>query len=124
MYTPIPPSSSSSSDSKLGLFLVLDHSDNTYNLQNLVSTKKFKVNIKRIYLFHFDEERINPKEVTAHDSDEFIVESILSHTEDFKKKNTLSFYVRWLGYTEDTWEPWKNVMRVEKLHTYLRSKVL
>ena len=104
-------------------FLVLVHEDNTYNLQNLVSRKEFKVNIKRIYLFHFDEERVNPQEVAMHDSNEFIVESILSHTGDFKKQNTLSFQVRWLGYTpaEDTWEPWKNVMHVKKLHTYLRS---
>ena len=108
---------------KLGPFLVLAHDKNTYTLQNLVSKKEFRVNIKRIHPFHFDEERVNPQEVAAHDSDEFIVESILSHTGDFKKKNSLSFQVRWLGYTpvEDTWEPWKNVMHVEKLHTYLRS---
>ena len=76
-----------------------------------------------IHPFHFDEERVNPQEDAAHDSDEFIVESILRYKGDFKKKNTLSFQVRWLGYTpaDDTWEPWKNVMHVEKLHTYLRS---
>ena len=81
------------------------------------------MNVKRIDPFHFNDERINPQEVAAHDSDEFIVESILGHTGDFKKKNSLSFHVRWLGYTpaDDTWEPWKNVMHVQKLHTYLRS---
>ena len=103
--------------------MVLDHEENTYNLRNLVSKNEFRVNIKWIHPFHFDEERVNPQEVAAHDSDEFIIESILSHTGDFKKKNSLSFQVRWLGYTpaEDTWEPWKNVMHAEKLQTYLRS---
>ena len=106
---------------KLGPFLVL--TDNTNNLQNLDSMKEFEVNIKRIHPFHFDEERVNPQEIASHDSDEFIVESILSHTGDFKKKNSLLFHVCWLRNTpaEDTWEPWKNVMHVEKVHTYLRS---
>ena len=71
---------------KLGPFLFLDHEDNTYNLQNLVSKKKFKVNITRIHPFHFEKQRVNPQEVAAHYSDEFIVASILSHTGDFKKK--------------------------------------
>ena len=106
---------------KLGPFLVLDHEDNTYNLQNLVSKKKFKVNIIRIHPFHFEKQRVNPQEAAAHYSDEFIVASILSHTGDFK--STLSFQVHWLDYTpaEDTGEPLKNVMHVEKLQTYLRS---
>ena len=67
---------------KLDPFLVLGHTDNTYNLQNLVSKKEISVNVKRIHPFHFDEERVNPQEVAAHDSDEFIVESILGHTGD------------------------------------------
>ena len=69
---------------KFGPFLVLWYTDDTYDLQNLVSKKKFRVNIKRT---HPDEKRVNPQEVASRDSDEFIVESILGHTFDFKKKN-------------------------------------
>ena len=56
----------------------------------------------------------------AHVSDEFIVESILGHTGDFKKKNSFIFHVRWLGYTPkvDTWEPWKNVMQIAHLSLF------
>ena len=102
---------------------MLGNHDNTYSLQNLVSKKDFKVNINRIHPFLFDTERVNPQDVAAHDVDEYIVEAILSHSGDFKKKNSLLFQVRWLGYApkDDTWEPWKNVMHVDKLHTYLRS---
>jgi hypothetical protein len=77
-----------------------------------------------MHQFHFDPDRTNPQEVAAHDEDEFIVEAILSHEGDFKKKSTLWFTVRWLGYGPefDSREPWKNVMHVDKLHDYLRSQ--
>ena len=36
---------------KLDPFLVLGHTDNTYNLQNLVSNKEVRVNVKGFILF-------------------------------------------------------------------------
>ena len=102
---------------------MLSHEDNTYLLQNLVNKKEFWVNIHRMHPFYFDEKRTNPQEVVAHDKEEFIVEAIMAHRGDLTKRSTLEFQVRWLGYTPeyDTWEPWKNVMHVDKLHEYLRS---
>jgi hypothetical protein len=108
---------------RLGPFLVLGHTDNTYSLQNLISKKEFKVNIHRMYPFHFDPDRVNPQDVAAHDDEEFLVESVLAHRGNLSKKTTLEFQIRWLGYSpsDDTWEPWKNVMHLDKLHDYLRS---
>ena len=102
---------------------MLDHVDSTYHLQNLVSKKDFKANIHRLHLFYFDPNKVNPQEVAVHDDEEFIVESILSHQGDLTEKTSLTFKVRWLGYTADfdSWEPWRNVIHVDKLHEYLIS---
>jgi hypothetical protein len=108
---------------RTGPFLVIDHEDSTYRLENLVTKNQFRVNIHRMHPFHFDPDRVNPQEVAAQDVDEFIVETIVSHEGDFKKKGSLKFKVRWLGYgpEHDSDEPWKNVMYVDKLHEYLRA---
>ena len=86
---------------RIGPFLVLGHTGNAYTLRNLVSQKEFKVNIHRICPFNFDEERVDPQEVAAHDDEEFVVESVLEHKGDFSKKNTLVFKIRWLGYAQE-----------------------
>jgi hypothetical protein len=91
---------------------------------NLVNKKEFRVNIHRMHPFYFDATRVDPQEVAAHDEEEFIVESILGHRGDFHKKSSLEFLVRWLGYEPefDSWEPWKSLMHVDKLHEYLRAQ--
>jgi hypothetical protein len=110
---------------RIGPFLVIGCvRDNTYKLQNLINKKEFIVNIHRMHKFHFDHRHVNPQEVAAHDDEEFLVEAVLEHKGDFHKKSTLEFKVRWLGYDQsyDTWEPWKNLMHVDKLHEYLRTQ--
>jgi hypothetical protein len=108
---------------KAGPYKVVGHEFNTYTLFNLVSKKEFRVNIKRLHPFFFDENRVNPQEVAAFDEEEFLVESIMDHRGNFNQKGTLEFKVRWLGYapSEDTWEPWRSIMHVDKLHEYLIS---
>ena len=66
----------------------------------------FKANIHRLHPFYFDPKKVIPQEVAAHD-EEFIVGSIMSHQGDLTKKASLTFKVRWLGYTADfdSWEP-------------------
>ena len=63
--------------------------------------------------FLFDPLRTDPQKVATHDVDEFHIEMILSHRGRFK--------VRWSGLDAsfDTWEPWKNLRNVDKLHDYL-----
>ena len=45
----------------------------------------------------------------------------MSHIGDFKRKSTLQFLVKWLGYdeSENTYEPWKQLRNTEQLHAYL-----
>jgi hypothetical protein len=80
---------------RMGPFLVLENiRTNSYKLQNLVTKKEFVVNIHRMHPFYFDEKKVDPQEVAAHDAEEFLVESILSHRGGFNKKSTLEFQVR------------------------------
>ena len=70
----------------------------------------------------FDPNRADLQKVASHDVDEFHIEMILSHRGRFTNKHKLEFKVRWTGFDEsfDTWEPWKNLKDVDKLHDYLR----
>ena len=58
------------------------------------------------------------------DNESFIVERILSHKGSFTKKKHVQIEVKWEGYPEPTWEPWKNVMYSAPLHDYLREHKL
>ena len=69
----------------------------TLIIQKSDSKTDFKENIHRFNPFYFDPDKVNPQEVAAHDDEEFIVESILSHQGDLTKKASLMFKVRWLG---------------------------
>ena len=34
----------------------------------------------------------------------------------------MRFKIKWLGYNAPTWEPFKNMAHVEKVHKYLKAK--
>ncbi len=52
-------------------------------------------------------------------TDMYLVEEILSHKGNFTKKNSLTFEVKWMGYSNTSWEPWSNVRDNVKVHEYL-----
>ena len=57
------------------------------------------------------------------DREEYLVEEILAHRGDPKRKTSLEFLVKWKGYTDEnnSWEPWNNLKDNSFLHDYLRS---
>ena len=63
------------------------------------------------------------RDIAIRDHHEYLVDSVLEHTGNPKRKSEMSFKVRWTGYSEehDSWEPWKNIRLVDKLHEYLRD---
>jgi hypothetical protein len=66
--------------------------------------------------------RVNPRDIALKDtSDQYVVESILKHKGELKRKGTVPFLVKWEGYDEPAWEPWKNVRDNEHLHAYLKN---
>ena len=92
---------------------MIGNNGNSYILLNLITTKEFFVT------FYFDANRVNPQSVVAHDSNEFIVESVLKHEENLKQKKSLLFKVRWLDYdaSHDTCEPWKNLHSIDEFYS-------
>ena len=55
------------------------------------------------------------------DKEEYTVEKILNHEGKPELKSSMKFLVKWKGYDDkhNTWEPWKSVRLVDKLHEYL-----
>ena len=98
-----------------------------YSLQNLINGETRDVHVSRIRPFLSSDTSLdNMRAVAIRDHHEYVVEKILEHTGDPKRRSTLEFKVRWQGYSEehDSWEPWKNLRLVDKLHDYLRENNL
>jgi hypothetical protein len=109
---------------KRGPYRVVNNVGTRYTLLDLVTNKHEDVLIHRLHPFIYDEANIDPKNVAARDNDEYTVKQILQHEGDPKHKGTMKFLVHWQGYddpTEHTWESWKNLRLVDKLHDYLKA---
>ena len=104
-----------------GPLKVVGHVGQTYTCLNLVNNKLEDFNINFLRPFDYDVERIDPYDVALRDNQDFHIESVDAHKGDPNRVSTLTFRVKWVGYDEPTWEPWKNVYKVGALHEYLRN---
>jgi len=106
-----------------GPYQVIRRIDNDLVIQDLLNGKEITTHISNVKEFQFDSDRTIPKEVALHSSEEFHIERILEHLGDKTRRGTLSFKVRWSGYSpdDDTWEPYENLRDSEQLHDYLRA---
>ena len=64
-----------------------------------------------------------PIEVAQQNEKEFMVRDIIAHRADHNRISSMEFLVRWTGYdaSSNSWEPYKALMHVDKLHEYLRE---
>jgi hypothetical protein len=100
---------------------------NTYTLLNLVTRKDETIHVTDLRPFHYDPNHVDPVDVARKDiTSTFVVERIIEHVGDEKRKSSLDFRVRWQGYDEehDLWLPYAEVRDVEATHIYLRDKGL
>ena len=97
-----------------------------YTIEDLVSGKRITTHIHNLRPFNYDPDRTSPLTVTQHNEQEFVVESIISHRGNRNKRSAMEFKVRWAGFGEscDTWEPYKALLHVDKLHDYLRTHAM
>jgi hypothetical protein len=109
-----------------GPMRVVSNDLSEYTLLDLVTHKEKKYHLKNIKPFYFDPSRVDPTEIARRDYLEFFIEEILDMDGNIKSLNSLTFYVKWLNYPQDsnTWEPWKHVRKAEKLHLFLIQKNL
>ena len=110
-----------------GPMQVVKREGNNYYLRNLVTkTLETKV-VHLLKKYHFDPQKTNPEEAALADYNQYwVVEEIVNHKGVFKKKSSLSFEVKWLGFdsSQNTWESWEYMRANTKLHEYLRKKGL
>jgi hypothetical protein len=104
----------------------MEKTDSIYIIEDLVSGKRITTHIHNLRPFIYDPIRTNPLTVAQHNEQEFIVESILGHRGNRNRRSTLQFNVRWSGFDDssDSWEPYKALMHVDKLHDYLRANAM
>ena len=123
LYTPPMGRSNKLLPKHRGPYQVIGHEQSVYIIEDLIRGKKIKTHIHNLRPFIFDPPRVNPIDVAQQNEQEFVVEEIIGHRGDHHKRSTMEFLVRWNGYDEssNSWEPYKALMHVDKLHDYLRE---
>ena len=106
-----------------GPYQVIERSTSIYTIESLVDGKRSTTHIHNLRPFNYDPARASPPLVAQHNEQEFVVDSIHGHRGDRTRRSTMEFKVRWTGFGEscDTWEPYKALLHVDKLHEYLRT---
>jgi len=105
-----------------GPYQVVSRDGNTYRLRDITQSNTYiDRNVMDIIEYHHDEHNLSPKEVAAAEKQEYVVEEIVSHTGSIRDVKNMKFQVRWAGYdsSEDTFEPWENLVDNVYLHRYL-----
>jgi hypothetical protein len=105
-----------------GPLRVVNFMGSTYTLQDLVTLKLEDVHVSRLKPFEYDADRVDPTEVALSDKQAFLIERVIAHRGNVQRKSSLEFKVKWQGYEDPTWEPWKNLRNTDQLHQYLKSK--
>ncbi len=83
-----------------GPMRVVDKDGAIYHVRDLTTNKVESVHVSRLSLFHYDATRTSPADAAHADRQEFTIETILNHRGDKKKRSTLEFEVKWLGYPD------------------------
>ena len=82
-----------------------------------------EIHVHNLRPFLFNPGEVNPIEVAQQNEQEFMVRDIIAHRGDHHRRSSMEFLVRWTGYdaSSNSWEPYKTLMHVDKLHEYLRE---
>ena len=101
-----------------GPLRVLANTGPHYKLLDMVDNKVETHHVKHLKPYHVDA-KVNPEPVT-------VVQSIICHIGDPKRKTGMDFLVRWEGYDDshNLWLPWNSLRNNSVLHEYLQSKGL
>ena len=87
--------------------------------QDLTTLRPHRFHVSRLKRFEA-EMTDDPAALAAADKDEFIVEEIIDHRGNSRRRADMQFRVRWLGYgpEEDLWLPYREVRELETLDRY------
>ncbi len=109
-----------------GPMRVIKFKGSTYTVQDLVTNKEEDYHVTQLKAFKYDVMEVDPVEIARKEQDEFVVEKVLEHRGNPKRRKTLQFLIQWLGYdqSENSWQSWENVKNNEVLNRYLYSNQL
>jgi hypothetical protein len=109
-----------------GPMRVIASKKNTYTLQDLVTNKEYEYHVTQLKTFQYDRNETDPVDIARKEAQEFVVDQVLQHRGDPKKRSTLEFLIKWEGYDDsnNSWEPWANVKDNIKLNNYLYTHKL
>jgi hypothetical protein len=91
---------------------------NVYTILNLITKKQCMVDVTHLKPFYHDPNYTTPLNIAVKDTDEYVVEDIISH--NISDPTNTQWLVRWAGYeaSDDSWEPLSNIKDVEVFHDY------
>ena len=104
-----------------GPYQVMEKTDSIYVIEDLVSGKRTTIHIHNLRPFNYNPAYTSPLTIAQHNEQGFTVESTIIH-----RGSRNQFKVRWAGFgeTSDSWEPYKSLIHVDKLHDYLRANTM
>jgi hypothetical protein len=94
-----------------GPYQVIGRQESIYTVEDLVRGKQIKTHVRA---FIFNPTQVKPLDVAQQNEQEFLVDEIIAHRGDHHRRSS---------YEEscNSWEPYKALMHVGKLHDYLRE---
>lgn len=104
-----------------GPFQVVSNVGAKYTIRNIYTNVEMERHIKWLRPFHYDEEQVNPREEANKSNQAYDVETILTHRGNSKVKSKMEFKVKWVGYDEPSWEPYKALSSNAYLHQYFKD---
>ena len=110
----------------LGPMKIIGHQNSEYWLLDLITQKEKLYHAQHMKKFNFDPLHVDPADVARRDYLEFFVNEIIDHRGNPRLLTTMEFLVKWTGYAEqhDSWEPYGNLRKSDRLHNYLRINKL
>jgi hypothetical protein len=108
----------------LGPYKVILQRDNDITCEHVTLKTRVVLHTSRVHPFFGTLE--DAKRISMVDHEEYLVEEILAHKGDTTKKSSLTFLVKWSGYSSEhnSWEPWSELRSNSVLHDYLRRNGL
>ena len=94
-----------------------------YTCQHLATNKLEDFHVTNLQPFNYDPQRVNPIDVALRDNENFLIDKVIKHRFINNKaqiKSNLEFLIKFIGEDKESWEPWKNVSKLEKVHQYCK----
>ena len=103
-----------------GPFRIVSRKANSFELEDLTGGPSKTVDISRLKPF-FVAPGVDVKAVAAADLGEALVDSILAHRGNGRKRESLEFQVQWSD-GDVTWEPWERVKKLSAVDDYIKTQ--